>query len=139
MGYYIHVTEVQFTIPKKNLDTALSIVKDLNTNPRHAEHKRSGSTEQRTYAWMPVNYHETVTSAKEVFELLGFETELNDHGLALTYYDDKAGNEDLFLSAVSGLVDPGSYIEWAGDDGEQWRLDFNGESMTHRVGQTVFI
>lgn len=138
MGYYVRITSNNFMIPAENLDAALTVLKALNTDPAHDEMKNHDSSGAH-YSWMTPNYHETVTSAEEVFKMLGFETESNEHGLTLVHYDDKTGKEQYFLAAVAHLVTPESYIEWTGDDGELWRLDFDGKTMTERVGQIVFV
>lgn len=137
MGYYVNITHSEFIIPTANLDAALAALKDLNTNPIHDEMKNHDASGAH-YSWMDVNYHEQVESAEDVFKLLGFVTEVNDEGLVLVYYDGKTGKEEYFLKAVAHLVAPGSSIEWRGEDGWQWRLDFDGHEMTVRQGRTVF-
>lgn len=138
MGFHITTEESNIFIPAQNLDAAFQSLVDLNTNPTHEHLKQSGSSTSRTFAWMPANYHEQTASAQDVFELMGFETELNDEGLVLTNYDGKSGDEGHFFAAIARFVDPGSYIHFRGEDGSHWRFDFNGESVIERVGQIVF-
>lgn len=138
MGFYITTEESNILIPTLNLDAAYQSLVDLNTNPTHAHLKNSASTSERSFAWMPANYHEQATTAQDVFELMGFETELNSHGLVLTNYDGKSGDERHFFTAIARYVDPGSYIHFRGEDGSHWRFDFDGDSVIERDGQIVF-
>ena len=138
MGFYITTEESNILIPTKNLDAAYQSLVDLNTNPEHAHLKGSGSPSQRTFAWMPANFHEQATTAQEVFELMGYETELNTHGLVLTNYDGMSGDERHFFAAIARYVDPGSYIHFRGEDRSHWRFDFDGESAIELDGQIVF-
>ena len=135
---YPVITASTFLIPTRNLNAALTALKRLNTDPEHAHKKTAYGSPEPHFIWMAPDYHEHVTSAREVFELLGFEVEVNTHGLALTWFEDKGGDEALFLDAVAHLVHPGSYIEWQNDDYEQWRLDFDGETMTSRTATITY-
>lgn len=138
MGFCITTEESNILIPTMNLDSAYQSLVDLNTNPTHAHLKQSSSTTRRSFAWMPANYHEQAATAKEVFEMMGYETELNSHGLVIANYDGKAGDERHFFAAIARYVDPGSFIHFRGEDGAHWRFDFDGESVIERDGQIVF-
>jgi hypothetical protein len=39
----------------------------------------------------------------------------------LDSYDNKSGQEELFLAAVAPFVRPGSFVEWVGEDSTMWR------------------
>lgn len=123
MGYYITLEDADFFIPET--PEVLQVLKDLNTNtPDNLKRGGSYTAGQRVaawFSWMPENYHETVTSAREVFQLLGFECDNVGDGFFLLHYDSKAGQEDVFLNAVAPYVRDGSYLEWRGEDGAFWR------------------
>jgi hypothetical protein len=55
------------------------------------------------------------------------------------HYDNKTGCQDVFLEALAPYVEAGSYIEWQGEEGEQYRFDFNGTSMTQRSGVVAWM
>ena len=88
--------------------------------------------------WMAPNYHQTCTTAQEVFEDLGFDTEHDEYGLTITYYDGKYGDQKHFLAAVAHLVEPGSFAHFRGEDGSHWRYDFDGKTLTELEGVVVF-
>ncbi len=139
MGYYIELIDSNFTIPADKLDEALEILKRLNVDTP-AEQKRGGSWggSGRTaswFSWMPEDYDKTVTSAAEVFELLGFHVKTSDDGaLSLEGYDNKTGQEDLFINAVSHLANDDWHLTWRGEDGDTWRNQATGT----RTGRVVF-
>ena len=138
MGFHMTLEESTLFIPTRNLDAAYQTLVDLNTNPAHAHLKRSGSPTRPSFAWMDDNFHEQAATAKDVFELMGFETELNSHGLALTHYDGKTGDERHFFTAIARYVEPDSFIHFRGEDGSHWRFDFDGQRVIERAGQIVF-
>lgn len=123
MGYYVTVTDAQFRVPEN--DTVLQVLKDLN---KRDDLKRGGTWGengkiQTWFSWMPENYDQHVTSVAEVFKALGFDTETKDGYVHLLYYDNKTGQEDIFLHAVAPYVKTGDYIEWQGEDYARYRHD----------------
>ena len=140
MGYYISLTGSSFTIPREKLDDAYKALCELN---KHDELKRGGSYGPREdgshgqievwFAWMDPDYPSKCKNAEEIFAALGFDTSETSAGaLSLDYYESKAGDEDYFLDAVTPFVDPGSTLEWRGEDGEMWRDLFNGKTRSRQ-------
>jgi hypothetical protein len=127
MGYYVKIKESTFRIPAANLDAALVELKALNHKPdveKHGGHfNKDGAKDVRWFSWMPEDYDKHVKTAEEVFVLLGFECEQDPAtgDLLITDYDNKTGQEELFLDAVKNLVNPDSFITWMGEEGEMWR------------------
>ena len=77
---------------------------------------------------MDENYPETCEDAQAVLEQLGFSTEYNDAGdLLLTGYDNKTGQEALFLKAIE--EDGVGFIVWEGEDGKTWCTFFVDETV----------
>lgn len=79
----------------------------------------------RWYSWLEPNYPETCHDLIDILQALGFDIDDAQHsGTGLTTffisYNDKVGQEDLFLEALSPYLISG-YIEWQGEDGEWWR------------------
>lgn len=84
---------------------------------------------------MDEDYDKKVTSAAEVFELLGFDIETAEDGaITLIGYDNKTGQEDLFIQEVADLADTGWYLVWRGEDGDVWRQSALGVEQ----GRVVF-
>ena len=139
MGYYVHINAVNWMIPTKHLETAYERMCELNVT--HHDIKRGGSYRdgghvEKWFSWMDPNYPETCKSAREVLNDVGFDTELGDDGLAILSYDNKTGQEDLFLESVSDLVvhstgDMLPFIIWEGEDGLSWK-EIYGEKEVRR-------
>jgi len=123
MGYYVQIVESNYTIPVENLDQAYKAMCELNS---HDDLKRGGSwdggkTTAVWFAWMEENYPETCSTAKQIFEQIGFEVDvLEDGSLVLANYDNKTGQEDLFLEAVRPFATAGGGILWEGEDRDRW-------------------
>jgi hypothetical protein len=124
MGYYINIQESNFLIPTHNLDKALERFKALNHDPNAVKSGGSYGPNGQTakwFSWMPEDYDQTVTSAEEVLNLLGFDTYEDEKGLHICGYDSKIGDEEQFLNAIRDLVDVSCYIVWRGEEGEFWK------------------
>jgi len=125
MGYYINIQESNFVIPAHHLDKALERFKALNHDPNAIKgggRWSSGEENEKWFSWMPSDYDQTVSSAQEVLELLGFDCMIQeDGGLNVHGYDSKIGDEAQFINAIRDLVDVSCYIIWRGEDGEFWK------------------
>lgn len=127
MGYYVNLIGAEFVIPENA--EVLQVLKDLNHRPGVQKHGGGGQQTRSWFSWMPENYDETVTSAQEVFELLGFECTPREGAFELMGYDNKIGQEHLFIQEVAPYVDEGSYLEWLGEDGARWKYVVEGDEV----------
>ena len=140
MGYYVTITEAGFTIPPENLDAAYEAVCELNnhndlkrggTFPPLKDQPAHGPRKDKNFSWMDWNYHETCSNLEEVLQQVGFDVDVNpDNGLSIIYYDNKTGQEDLFLEAIAPFATEGSYIMWRGEEGEQWQNVVKNGTLT---------
>lgn len=142
MGYYISITGGTVTIPKENVAKAYERMCALNDNDSIKRggqwggdfDKNSARPEglnyhpARWFSWMDANYPETCADAKAILDMLGFESLYNED-LVIFGYDSKAGQEDLFLEAISDLCTPDSHLIWRGEDGEMWKQEFGGPTV----------
>lgn len=138
MGYYVSGTG-SFTIKKENLDAAHAALVALQDAPDKA--KGGGvyggpDNGKRWFSWMPDDLR-TLTSAKEVFEALGFECDIEDDNLIVGGYDSKTGQEDVFACAAAPYIEDGEY-EWTGEDGEFWAWKFISGRMFILEGRRVY-
>lgn len=126
MGYFVAITESDAFIPAEKLEIAYQKMCKLNTT--HHDQKRGGRWNggeciEKWFSWMDANYPETCKDAKAIFENMGFSTEYDASGnLKITGYDNKTGQEQLFLDAIKDDV-VGS-ISWRGENGEKWKQLF---------------
>lgn len=143
MGYYVHAITSTAEIPACNLDAAYAVLCELNAHndlkigghygtptERPADSKSVSTDPDRWFSWMPWNYDELCHNAAEVLDLLGFYTDYTPDGSLKFYeYDQKTGQEELFIRSIAHLVRPGTYIRWIGEDDELWEWVFNGTGM----------
>ena len=125
MGYYVYLTNVSFTIP--DTPEVLAALRELD---KRDDLKRGGSfgdgKEDKWFSWMniPWTHHESI---EPIFQQLGFDTYrcvvgTDQHeSVQLLSYDSKIGQEALFLATVAPFVEPGSFLNWRGEDGEAFR------------------
>jgi hypothetical protein len=139
MGYYVKIVKSTACIPAANLQRAYEKMCALNVT--HDNDKRGGSwgggkQTAKWFSWMDADYPNTCHDAKEVLEALGFETEYNDDGdLLITGYDSKSGQEDLFLESI--IDEATGVVAWKGEEGEEWKTQFNGDSVVDQVILTI--
>jgi hypothetical protein len=131
MGYYVNIVESTAKIPAANLQKAYENMCLLNITHDHVKRgccRSGGKQTEKFFSWMDENYPETCEDAQAVLEQLGFETEYNKDGdLLITGYDNKTGQEDLFLESITYLTE--GTIEWEGEDGDTWTTEFQGEGI----------
>ena len=141
MGYNVSMRGSHFIIPADKMDAACQALKDLN---KRDELKSGGSfgggqPAQHWFSWMPSDYDQTMDTAAEILEELGFDFSWAEGAdLELMGYDSKSGDEEHFLAALAPFVPAGSYVNWEGEDGDHWQYFFDGEAMSTRNGSITY-
>lgn len=151
MGYNITLENANFRIRECKLDQAWEVVAALNKRDdlKSGGSWSGGEKKECWFSWMDADYPTKALEAFErkecshpleyVFSQLGFDTTRDEgKGLRLHWYDSKTGDEEIFLDAVAPFVEPGSFLEWSGEDGLRWRHEFNGEVMIYKAGRVVY-
>jgi len=149
MGYYVSITNQNFFVPKENFDAAYKAMCALNDRD---DLKSGGSwggngitsdsprPEGMTYhpakwfSWMPANYPAVCKDFLSILKEMGFEYDLDDSGnLGLVHYDNKTGAEGHFFEAIAPFVQDGSFIEWRGEDGSEYRWLFTNGTCSEQT------
>jgi hypothetical protein len=131
MGYNVQIKNSNAKIFASNLARAYEKMCALNVT--HHSAKRGGSWSggkqtEKWFSWMDANYPETCSDAQAILEQMGFETSYDTNGdLLIDGYDNKSGQEDLFLEAIK--YDATGKIEWFGEDGSTWTTEFCGDTV----------
>lgn len=146
MGYYVDITNSTAVLPSQNKDEAYKIMCELNNRndlktgghyPRPENLPENVPNEYVWFSWMDWNYPETCKNAQEILEQLGFECEENDEGDIEIYgYSSKSGAEGDFLKSIGHLLT--GEIEWQGECGAMWKLQFGPDGMTEKQGKVVY-
>lgn len=152
MGYYVNITDTNIVIPVNRLDDAYAALCALNDDNTIKGGFRgdwlgnetpTGANERVWFSWMPWNYPSLYTSAEEILEQLGFDLGTTDDGSIELYgYDNKIGDEQVFLSALAPLLassdDREPQVVWHGEDARVWRQIVIDGEMVAQVGRLTF-
>jgi hypothetical protein len=131
MGYYVSTTEVQFFLDKKHFEDVYKKMCELND---YHDLKRGGSygtnndqvegdryPRDKWFSWMDYNYPEIYSDMTSILAALDFDCEFNEDGnMIYLSYSNKTGNEDYFLQCFAGYVNDGSYIEFKGEENDDY-------------------
>jgi hypothetical protein len=118
MGYYIDLTNAEWEIPETA--EVLNALKEMVTK-YHAIKRGGSSNGESWFSWMDDATILNAESAQGIFTELGFETSSTDLGFTLESYNNKTGQEDVFLAVVAPYCADGSYVEIRGEDGAEWQ------------------
>lgn len=136
MGYYVNITDSTWSMSKANEDEAYKALCNLNDyhNLKNGG-MWGGDTEAiadnvpnpyKWFSWLPYNYPDLYKTVSQILLEIGFELEEDDNDIRIRGYDNKMGQEDLFLAAIS--IYSSGHIEWRGEDGEIWRVVYGQDS-----------
>ena len=141
MGYYMTMHDMKMNIPKANHDRCLKAIKALAA---HAWSVRGG----HPFAWVRTSEFADATTLREALAAWRCVDPNQDlvnpdefeHGdiRSLYFAGEKLGDDAQLMGAIAPYVEPGSYIEMHGEDGDRWRWYFDGESCVQQQGRTVY-
>jgi len=129
MGYYVHITYSNAVIPAENLPAALDALRELDARD---DLKSGGSSAgAKWFSWMNDFDLANAPSVASVLERLGFDVSEDEWGgLSIEGYEDKTGDEGIFIQTLAPYIETGSHVEWQGEDGEAYRWHFHHGLMT---------
>lgn len=134
MGFYIDLTDSSWEIPESA--EVLSALKEMPT--KYHAIKRGGGGGESWFSWMQDDEILNAESAQQIFIRLGFDTEKTETGFTLNGYNDKLGQEDIFLAVVAPFVKEGSYIEFHGEDNSEWQYSVHGGKLHYSEASKSF-
>jgi hypothetical protein len=143
MGYYVNTQETVFSIAADKVAGAFEALKKLN----HDDDKKTSGLvgfnmpdSGPSFRWMDEDYDTKARDLKDIFDMLSFDGDYEEDGSYTLYgYSDKTGDEEIFLRELAPYVTAGSYIIWQGEEGELWKMIFDGESMAILEGKVIFM
>jgi len=118
MGYVMWQQETVFRIPADKKKAALTALKKW-------------AKEVGNVSWTDSDrIIQARTLELALFEL-AWEAEVDeDYNIVrVVFQAEKLGDEPQFFGVLGPFVDPGSFIEMRGEDGERWRWTFDGSTM----------
>lgn len=155
MGYYVRTTRSDFRVKKEKFDAAYKALCELNqrddlkdggsyagpgkVNANSPRPDGMSYHPAKWFSWMDADYPSKCKDLAEVLQQVGFEVYDDAEGnIEALSYDSKTGCEEVFLEALAPFVEKGSFINWTGEEGEQYRHDFDGTEMRTLLGTTVW-
>jgi hypothetical protein len=136
VGYFVKIVDSSYYIPAENVEEAYKRFIQLNDDDMI---KRGGGGHNewnvgmydprpeglnyhpaKWFSWMDLDFPSTCQNASEVLIALGFDimTGEDGEGIFITGYDNKSGQEDIFLDAIYDLSR--GVINWIGEDYQTW-------------------
>jgi hypothetical protein len=136
MGYFVKIVESSYYIPAENVEQAYKRFVELNDDDII---KRGGGGHNdwnvsiydprpnglnyhpaKWFSWMGPDFPSECKNASDVLIALGFDIMNGEdgEGIFITGYDNKSGQEDIFLDAIYDLSR--GVIKWIGEDDQTW-------------------
>jgi len=136
MGYYVHITYSNAVIPSENLPAALDALRGLDARD---DLKSGGSSAgDKWFSWMNDYDLANAPSVASVLEQLGFVVDSDGRGdLSIIGYDNKTGDEGIFIQTLAPYIESGSYIEWEGEDNEAYRWELCDGGMETQYDRRI--
>jgi len=131
MGYCIEQRGGRFKICKENQDLAFDAILKSTADLISKKH---------TPPWVRVHYVMASRSIHEALEEWRWNTVIDEDRniVYLRFTGQKSGSDLHMFKAIAEFVEPGSYIEMAGEDGAIWRWFFNGVTCVIQEGRVSF-
>jgi len=142
VGYQVSATAMSVRIRIEDEDAAFRAMVRFNEECP-PEMKRGMSLdydgtgeERRWFSWMRADFSE-YDGLGPILHEMGFSYDLVDGWIVLTnWHGDKQGQEGLLMEAIASWVEPGSHVEWVGEDCARWRWEFSKNGMRVREATT---
>ena len=138
MGYHVRATAMSVRVRIEDEDAAFKALVAFNSECPPAM-KRGGTIdelgrERKWFSWMREDFSE-YDSLGMILNEIGFSYDLSDGWISLSgWHGDKQGQEDLLMEVVAPWVEPGSFVEWIGEDCYRYRWDFEDARLWVREG-----
>jgi hypothetical protein len=131
MGYYIEMSEADFTIPER--EDVLNAIRQIPV-----KYKALANYGGQGFGWLSTEEIENAESVQALFESAGFEcVNYGNKTFGLNTYYNKTAREDLLLAVVAPFVEHGSFTEWRGEDGEVYRFTVYRGKLTVQTPREI--
>jgi hypothetical protein len=143
MGYCISQRDCKFVIKAANKSAALKAARALA--PVGESRGGGGNRTERWFMWMNGRDLRAATSLEQMLEWWRYAPTFAKNRpkeftapvidadvdiIGVDFQGEKIGEEKFLWNALAPFIEPGSYIEMQGEDGERWRWTFDGKTCT---------
>lgn len=139
MGYCITLANSKFSIKKENFENVLKALKALGNGSNRSD-ARGGSNTERWFSWMNGANPEKWKTVFHAMKAWRFPCAVNEEGniSQIAFIGEKYGQEKLMFEAIAPFVEAGSYLHFRGEDGAQWKYEFDGKVMVEKFAKIIF-
>jgi hypothetical protein len=132
MGYLIEMTDSNFIIRKENFTKALNSLKSVFVTENMTCYDSIDGERIPHFKWVSTKF---VLDSKRLEDGLTGIRYLPIFNLAgdicdVEFVGEKYGDEKIFFSAIATYVEPGSFLCFVGEDGSEWKWEFNDGKVT---------
>lgn len=133
MGYCMNQQAAEFCIKAENIGATLTAIKNLHGKETYPDSRG------KHFAWVDENFYQ-INDIVEMFEEWRWVVHRDPEGNIdqIDFCGEKYGDEDLLFKAIAPYVEPGSYIEMCGEDGEAWKWVFTDKKLKKQVARRVY-
>lgn len=125
MGYLIDQTDSSFRIRRGLEAECLKAIKALAG--KETIHDASGGH----FAWVNPSDFTSAKNLDEAFDAWRYQLSRHSEGYidGIEFCGEKYGDDEILFKAIAPYVDSGSFIEFKGEDGAQWRWVFKDNKV----------
>lgn len=132
MSYYMTLGDLMFEIKKENIEKALQAIKN-----------QAKTFEQKNLC----ADIDILLNAKTLNEALAeFSYGVSEHNIdsvtgdivSLEYFGEKLEDDEMLFAWIAPYVEPDSFIQMRGEDGDIWRWVFENKELYEVTGEIVF-
>ena len=133
MGYYIYVKDSKFSIKQENLVKSLKAIQALRGKETIKDYRGEH------FSWVSDNFY-TIDNIHEMLDEWRWKASYTEEGdiKGISFLGEKFGDDKFLFQALAPYVEVGSYIHFVGEDGEQWRYEFDGKVMKEKKAKITF-
>jgi hypothetical protein len=129
------MAEAKFTIKKEKKSAALEALKKLGNGSNDPRAHGNGY-----FSWMNDTDPDQWDSIKEAMSEWRYPVQFDKEGnvVGIGFNGEKMGQEEFMFQTIAPFVEAGSCIHMRGEDGSQWRWEFDGKTMKEKQGKVSF-
>lgn len=130
MGYCASQHDAKFGIKYEHHEAALEAIKGLIGSGK--ETSQDFRTGERSFSWVDSKDLMDARHIESAFDAWGWRVRFfedpNPDIVSIQFEAEKIGDEAILFEAIAPFVEPGSFIEMLGEDGDRWRWMFDGKT-----------
>jgi hypothetical protein len=126
MGYCVELTEKNFKIKKEDCEEILKALKEF-------------IKDKEDLMWINERYFLECDNIERCFDLLRYPLYENGDCYEIDYMSgEKLGDEEKIFNSIAKFIEKDSYLQYIGEDGDIFRLVFDGEKCEYKYPKMIW-